>query len=135
VAVDLIQAGDLVLSQNAETGELAYKPVLEPTNRPPAVVLRLHVDDDVIRATGGHGFWVSGWGWLKARELKAGMRLHTPRGAKTLGKIESETEPVKAFNLVVADFHTYFVGKHRVLSYDNTLRAPAETLVPGLTDE
>jgi hypothetical protein len=34
-AIESIQAGDFVLSQNVTTGELAYKMVVTPTNRPP----------------------------------------------------------------------------------------------------
>ncbi|GAF79892.1 unnamed protein product, partial [marine sediment metagenome] len=29
-------------------------------------------------------------------------------------------------------FHTYFVGKTKILSHDNTIREPTDALVPGL---
>lgn len=136
VAVELIRTGDLVLSQHPETGELAYKAVIEPTQRPPAVLLKITLEDDErMRATGGHNFWVAGHGWLKARSLKKGMALHTPRGTVKVVKVDEEDSQTKAFNLVVSDFHTYFVGNKRVYSYDNTERQPSLVAVPGLLEE
>ena len=35
-------------------------------------------------------------------------------------------------NLVVADFHTYFVTDAKILTHDNTIREPTAALVPGL---
>ena len=136
VAVELIRTGDLVLSQHPETGELAYKAVIEPTQRPPAVLLKITLEDDErIRATGGHNFWVAGHGWLKARGLKKGMALHTPRGTVKVVDVKEEESQTKAFNLVVSDFHTYFVGNQRVYSYDNTERQPSLVAVPGLLED
>ena len=37
-----------------------------------------------------------------------------------------------AFNLIVADFNSYFVGKHGILVHDNTPRAATAALLPGL---
>jgi hypothetical protein len=136
VAVELIRTGDLVLSQHPETGELAYKAVIEPTQRPPAVLLKITLEDDErIRSTGGHNFWVAGHGWLKARSLKKGMALHTPRGTVKVVDVKEEESQTKAFNLVVSDFHTYFVGNKRVYSYDNTERQPSLVAVPGLLED
>jgi hypothetical protein len=38
----------------------------------------------------------------------------------------------QTYNLVVADFHTYFAGADRALSHDNTIRQPTDRVVPGL---
>ena len=37
-------------------------------------------------------------------------------------------------DLIVADFHSYFVGNARVLSHDNTIAPPTESVVPGFQD-
>jgi len=39
--------------------------------------------------------------------------------------------PDDAFNLVVSDFGTYFVGKAGILVHDNTYRAQAPVTTPG----
>jgi hypothetical protein len=133
VAVDRIRLGDLVLAQNEQTGELAFKPVLRTTVRAPERLIRISLKEEVIRASGGHPFWVAGKGWMRARELEPGMVLHGAAEPRKIENIAEEQEPVKTFNLVVADFHSYFAGKARVLSHDNTLRGTVERLVPGVT--
>ncbi len=131
MAVDQIQVGDLVMAQDVNTSELSLKPVLETTVRPPTTTIRIVLEDEVVQATAGHPWWVSGKGWLRTKELEAGMMLHTARGnTKVLG-IEPVEKEVETYNLVVADSHTYFVGQNRLLSYDNTpVKATLHT-VPG----
>jgi len=129
--IEKIQAGDLVLSQDPETGELAYKPVLQTTIRPPVEILKFQTGHDTIRSTGGHAYWVAGSGWVKTRELKPGARLHTIRGSTNVESIEA-TGSQPAYNLVVAEFHTYFVGNEKLLSHDNTTRKAINSTPVGL---
>ena len=63
VAIERIRSGDRVLSQDPESGELAYKLVLDTTIRPPSTILRIRVAGSDIDTTRGHPFWRS-WGWL-----------------------------------------------------------------------
>jgi hypothetical protein len=131
VAIEAIQVGDLVLSQHPETGELAYKPVLRTTVRPASRLIKLTAAGHEFSASGGHPFWVSGRGWIKARDLEAGMRLHGVADTILVEAIEPGDHQ-QTYNLVVADFHTYFAGADRALSHDNTIREPTERVVPGL---
>ena len=90
-------------------------------------------DDKPIRASGGHPFWVAGEGWKKARQLHHGDTLYGLKGTlavRTVTPGDRET----TYNLIVADFHTYFVGNARILSHDNTIRQPTSTIVPGLAN-
>ncbi|NUQ65429.1 MAG: hypothetical protein HUU20_23420, partial [Pirellulales bacterium] len=130
--VEQIRVGDRVLSQDADSGELAYKPVLRTTLRPAGPLTRITVGERALRSSGGHTFWVAGRGWVKARELETGAVLHGVAGTASVGTVEmAGYEPT--YNLVVADFHTYFVGEARILSHDNTVRRPTNAVVPGLT--
>lgn len=131
-AVDHIRPGDLVLSQQPETGELTYKPVLQATIRPPGPVLAIETPDNVIRATGGHLFFVAGQGWVRARELTPAMKLYDVHGTTPIRNVTPEDENEQTYNLIVADFHTYFVGPERVLSYDVTPLRPTAITVPGV---
>ncbi len=129
--IEQIAVGDLVLSQDPESGQLAYKPVLRTTTRPPEQLVQITAGDHKLYSTGGHPFWVAGSGWTNARRLKTGSHLHGATGtAAVQGVADADVQP--AFNLIVADFHTYFVGPGRVLSHDNTLQKPTSTVVPGL---
>ncbi len=75
-AIETIKPGDRVLSQDPDTGELAYKPVVAATYRPPSRQVVIGVGAEKITATLGHPFWVPGDGWRMAKELKVGSRLH-----------------------------------------------------------
>ncbi|NLX96205.1 MAG: hypothetical protein GXY83_08510 [Rhodopirellula sp.] len=131
IPVEQIQPGDLVLAQDPQTGELAYKPVLQTTLRLPSPLRRIHVEGEEIDATRGHPFWVSGGGWRMAKELQDGQPLHGLGGSRPIRQIE-EQPAAEAYNLVVDDFHTYFVGRIGLLVHDNHFRQPTTAVLPGL---
>jgi Pretoxin HINT domain/HEAT repeats len=132
--IESIRPGDRVLAQDQNTGELIYKLVLRTTLRPPAKMVRIHAGGDEIITTLGHPFWVDGHGWKMAKELKEGDLLHSLGGAVRIDKVEDAGEE-KAYNLVVDDFNTYFVGQQGLLVHDNEFRKPTRAIVPGLVDE
>lgn len=129
-SIEQIVAGDLVLSRSVESGELAWKPVVRSTLRPPEKTLVVSIGDEEFQCTPGHLFWVSGLAWRRASELKAGDILHAAREPVVVAKVrESLVEPT--FNLQVADFGSYFVGKNLVMTHDVTPREPTRRVVPG----
>ncbi|WP_197533659.1 polymorphic toxin-type HINT domain-containing protein [Symmachiella dynata] len=132
VAIEKIRAGDRVLSKNVETGELMYKPVLQPTERTEQKLKTIILSGgETLDCTNGHLFWRSGMGWMKAKDLKQGDLLHSVTGAQSVDGMTNG--PIaKVYNLIVADFNTYFVGHDMVLSHDNTIRKPTNAVVPGL---
>jgi hypothetical protein len=74
-------------------------------------VINVHLDEQVVRCTPLHPFWVVGRGWVAARELFAGNPLLSPTGKLvpvTNVFDNRDIEPV--YNLCVANAHTYFVG-------------------------
>jgi Pretoxin HINT domain len=131
ISVEKLLVGEYVLSQDALTGELGYRPVMATTVRPPARTLAVKLAGDEILVTRGHPFWVAGSGWRMAKELKEGDLLHTPAGACAIERIEERSE-YPTYNLVVAGFDSYFVGKNQVLVHDNNIREATPTVVPGL---
>ena len=134
IEIDEITVGDLVLSQNPTTGELAYKPVLKTTVRPPTPMLKIVFGDRALKSSGGHPFWIAGKGWVFARDLQQGMRLHAVDGTAEVRSVHpTGNEPLH--NLVVADFHTYFVTEAKILTHDNTIRQPTDAVVPGLVGQ
>jgi hypothetical protein len=79
-------------------------------------------------------FWVSGEGWVKSRKLTPGMVLHTAEGPVRVSNVTAG-QHAQTYNLVVADFNTYFVGEQKILSHDNTVRRITRSIVPGLAAE
>ena len=131
VPVQDVRIGDLALAKHPDTGKLSYRPVLFTTVRKPEPIYKVTTAAGTIRGTGGHTFWVSGKGWTKLRNVKPGQRFHTATGSTEIVKLEKDAE-AKTYNLLVADVHTYFVGKMHVLSHDLTFAAPTDAVVPGL---
>jgi Pretoxin HINT domain len=130
-AIETLGIGELVLAQDADTGELAYKPIIGRTVRPPSEFLKLSVGGEELQATLGHPLWVDGVGWRMAKQLADGAILHSVNGPVRVDAV-AEADEAEAYNLIVADFNTYFVGKSGILVHDNTPREPTTALVPGL---
>ena len=133
-AVEKVQRGDLVLAKDVETGELTFKPVLQTTTRPKGKVVKFTAGHETFECSGGHVFWIAGDGWKKASQLEPGMQLHAAEGPLPILSVESGAE-AETFNLIVADFSTYFVGQQKILSHDFTMRKPTSAIVPGLKAE
>jgi hypothetical protein len=129
--IESLEMGDLVLSQDVNTGSLKYQPIVGRTVRPPCQILKISVDGESIRTTKGHPFWVSGAGWRMAKELDDGARLCATRGSSGITKIVLDGQE-EAYNLVVADYSTYFVGEHGLLVHDNSPRKPSHAVLPGV---
>jgi hypothetical protein len=133
-AIEDIRVGDMVLAQDAETGETAFKPIMRTTIRPPVETFTIETSAGKLRSTGGHLFWVAGEGWTKARHLQSGQTLHCAAGTVQVSEV-TKSDPAQTYNLVVADFNTYFVGPEKILTHDVTDRKPSKSLVPGLPRE
>jgi hypothetical protein len=67
--------------------------------------------DQIIRATGEHPFYVEGKGWTPLCQIKPGDRVRTEDGWAAVKEVENTGVWETVYNLRVADFHTYFVGK------------------------
>ena len=70
--------------------------------------------------------------WTKARKLPSAAVLHRVTGTTPVDRVEAGPH-LRTYNLVVADFSTYFVGRQQVLVHDNTPPRPTATVVPGLS--
>jgi hypothetical protein len=133
VPIESVKVGDRVLSQDPKTGELAYKVVIRTTAAPPTSgMVRATVEGEAITMTRGHVVWVDGKGWQMAKDLKTGDLAHGIRGAMPIEQTEALAPELVVYNLVVADFNTYFVGDNAVLVHDITYRRPTRAIVPGL---
>jgi hypothetical protein len=131
--IEQLHVGDMALTQDVETGELMYRPIIRTTTREPKPLVTIDLGAEQITSTGGHPFFVPGEGWVRARELKAGQFLHTPTGTIKIDGV-TETPEDETYNLVVDGFHTYFVGMSQALVHDVSITSPTDAVVPGLLD-
>jgi hypothetical protein len=137
VPVESVEVGDRVLSQDLDSGELTYKLVLRTTALPPTSdTVRVVVDAESVDMTKAHVVWVNGQGWRMAKELEPGDLLHGVGGAKEVDGVDELPPELEVYNLVVADFNTFFVGESGLLVHDITYvtrRRPSTAIVPGFT--
>ncbi len=66
-----------------------------------------------------------------AKRLRVGYQIHSVEGGRTVDQID-DGPSAHAYNLIVADFGTYFVTEADLLVHDNTYRGPTKALTPGL---
>lgn len=119
-AIETLDVGDDVLSQNVATGALDFKPILLVHHDPPSETIKLTLDDrETITTIGYHRFWRPGIGWTQANDLKVGDHTRVLDGIMTVTKVEPGPV-VPVYNLDVADDHTFFVGENDVLVHDNS---------------
>lgn len=130
-AIEEVEPGMLVLSQDPNSGKLDYRPVVQTTTRKPTPVVKIYAEEEEIITTSGHRFWVSGDGWRMAKFLQPGERLHSINGSTEVKTIESSSDAV-VYNLVVDDFHTFFVGNQLILVHDVELPQPTTNTLPGV---
>ena len=129
--IEWIRAGDRVLSQNTETGELSYKLILATTKRPPTSLVSVDIGGVSVEATRGHLFWVEKQGWKMAKNLKPDDLVHGLHESRRVATVESRND-AEAYNLVVQDFGNYFVGESGILVHDNSERRRSNSLTPGV---
>lgn len=132
-AIDQLQVGDRVLSQDTTTGALSFQPVVAVHHNAPTPTLKLNLGGEALVATGIHRFWKAGQGWVMARDLKPGDIIRTVGGTARLESVESDTvKPV--FNLDVARNRNFFVGRQGCLVYDFSVVQPVATPFDGQSD-
>lgn len=81
----------------------------------------MHTSCGEIDTTTNHPFYVIDKGWVAAGDLSIGDEVYLIDGstAYVIGaELEKLDEPIKVYNLEVADFNTYFVGDVPVLVHN-----------------
>ncbi len=84
-------------------------------------MVHVFVNGEEIETTPEHPFYVPQKGWTSAIKLRAGDILILQNGSYVIvEKIQHEIleEPIKVYNFVVEDFHTYYVGDSSVLVHN-----------------
>ena len=113
-AIAHIQTGEYVFAKDEASGKTGYKPVTARYGNPYQETVYIKVSDGIgnsqtLISNRIHPFYSQGK-WIQAGRLKKGDTLLSESGAKqTVQNITLKQQPLKAYNLTVADWHTYFV--------------------------
>jgi len=111
--IENVQAEDLVLSRDEETGDIAPRRVIRQWTHSNHLTLLLQLTNGAkIETTKEHRFAVQEGGFVAAGDLKPGIRLATQsQQLLEIFSIEQQAGRSKVYNLSVEGFHTYFVGE------------------------
>ncbi|WP_312287019.1 polymorphic toxin-type HINT domain-containing protein [Terrisporobacter sp.] len=121
VPIEDIKEGDLVWSQNPETGEIKLKKVEQLFINKSDTILRINIAGEIIEATEQHVFYIDNVGWIPANMIEEGDVVVLQSGERAIvediDKIVYD-EPITVYNFEVEDFHTYFVSNVNVLVHN-----------------
>ena len=110
IAISKIKPGDTVLATDPATGTHATKIVTGVWVHDDSVV-DLRIGTGKITTTEDHPYWnATDHQWQAAEDLDPGDLLLTPTGTAQVGGLQPQTRHnASAYNLTVADTHTYYV--------------------------
>jgi RHS repeat-associated protein len=121
VRIEDLKPDDEVYSYDFNEDRITIGRVLTPLRNWTDIWIDITISGETIRATRGHPFWVESENtWIDAEHLKSGMVLLLENGeTRTITKVARfDSTPDDTFNLIVSDFHNYFVGNNGILVHN-----------------
>lgn len=117
--IEEVKVGDKVLAKDDKTGKVAYKNVAWLFQKQVDKLYIIHVGREKIQTTNDHPFWIKGFGWVAAEDLKAGMMLEDVQGKLLqVDEVEVKKQKSTVYNFKVEDFHTYYVSNLHVWTHN-----------------
>lgn len=120
-AIEDVKVGDMVYSENPETGEKGFKRVVETFENETDELVHIKVNGEEIVTTPEHPFYVPRQVWTEAIKLRAGDILVLVNGKEVVvEKVQHEIleTPIKVYNFEVEDYHTYYVSNSGVFVHN-----------------
>lgn len=119
--IQQISAGDLVLSRDEKTGQNAAKQVLATSaTQTTSTLILTFSNGEVVECTNDHPFYVEGQGFISADQIRIGSSIISYNSSPSkLLNVQNLQERKQVYNLTVADFQTYFVGKNGLWVHNN----------------
>ena len=113
IPIETVQVGDLLASKDTGSGATESQPATHLFTHEVNSTLLLHLSNGTtLHTTKQHRFFVPGLGFVAAGRLTPGTALLTyeEQSPTVLGTTPLHEEAT-VYNLEIAGFHTYFVGK------------------------
>ena len=125
-----IRVGDRVWSYDERRQRREPNPVTRTHRSRSEELITIALEDDEIRATPGHPFWIDRRGWIRAESLQAGDTLRAIDGRPL--KVEQATverKPGDVYNFEVRGAHTYYASTSAVLVHNTNCASNAAIIV------
>jgi hypothetical protein len=120
--IESIAVGERVWARDVTSGAIALRTVVNRYRTNGVKVVDLELSSALgqrerVAVTPGHLFWIEGAGWTRADSLSARplWSIEDRLSAQIVGE---GAEPATVYNLEVAEFHSYFVGRAHVLVHN-----------------
>ncbi len=118
--IEEIKVGDRVWAYDTAMSNVVLKSVVRTFTRERSSLVVLEVDDDVIKVTPEHPFFVLGRGWTRADALQQGDKLLTfdAKNDAHVRRSEKQNGRFVVYNFEVEGLHNYFVAHEAVLVHN-----------------
>ena len=124
VAIEKLKVGDEVIAYDEATGKLAAKKIIDLIRPDPKSLYELtgrnaNGGEETFAVTDDHPWRVAGKGWVKTVDLGLSDRLETANGPQLeIRSIRLTDRVEQTYNLTVGDWHTFVVGRERVIVHN-----------------
>jgi hypothetical protein len=112
-----IKSNDIVLTFDEDTGKIIPKKVAKIIKTKIVKIYNITLsNDEIIKCSGGHPFYVKGISWLPAEHLKTGFELMSSNGKYyKITNIFITNHEEDSYNIQFETNGNYFVGKSCIL--------------------
>lgn len=134
--IERLRVGDLVLSRDPVAGLTAFKPIMELIRRHRRQVYEVTLltqrqdrsfHREIFKTTDDHPWRSSDGRWIQTIALVTGTQLLRAKGLPSKVVSVHRTERFSlTYNIEVADFHTYFVGRDQVWVHNAGCKDPLQ---------
>jgi Flp pilus assembly pilin Flp len=125
VPIEKLEPGTRVLARDDEGDAVDWKPVVRTFSRQTQALVRLVVSagdgsEETLDVTPGHRLYAVGRGWVEVEALAPGRDTLTGVDSASLAirSAEMRAQSSVVYNVEVADYHTYFVGRSAVWAHN-----------------
>ena len=83
-------------------------------------IYEITVENQIIKASALHRFYIIDKGWIKAKDLKEGDAISAKNNSLVIKKVEKKIneEDIPIYNLTIDDFHTYVITEYELLVHN-----------------
>jgi hypothetical protein len=118
--IQTLREGDLVFAYDSTKGVVTARPITACLGNWTQHLVKIKIGDETIWATRIHPFFLPETNdWLPAAELRTGMKvLGIDLEWRVIQDVQVMGTHEDTFNITVADFHTFFVGRIGLLVHN-----------------
>ncbi|MBQ3421558.1 MAG: hypothetical protein IJH34_07790, partial [Romboutsia sp.] len=116
-----IHSGEKVYSKDIETDTKDLYTVTRVFNNNSKYIVHIKVNNEEIRCTLEHPFWLAKKGWVPAKDIQAGDEIETYNGQSVCVSeiiIDRLTEIIDIYNIEVEEASTYYVSELNLLVHN-----------------